>query len=189
MIGNLNHIAIAVPDLDAAIRQYQDIFGAFVTSPQDLPDHGVRVAMVKLPNTKIELITPLGENSPIHNFLQKHPLGGVHHLCYEVGDIQKARDQLVAAGFEIAGESEPKLGFHGHPVLFFHPKTCLGVLIELEEVSSTQIKSRVEVERIGPIHTVRKSLEQDFEGVDGIGIGIQVDFKNKTPKDNKEEED
>jgi methylmalonyl-CoA/ethylmalonyl-CoA epimerase len=189
MIGNLNHIAIAVPDLDAAIRQYKSTFGAFVTSPQDLPDHGVRVAMVNLPNTKIELITPLGENSPIQNFLEKHPLGGIHHLCYEVEDIQKARDQLTAAGLEVAGDSEPKPGFHGHPVLFFHPKSCFGVLIELEEVPAVDLKGRVEVQRIGPVHTFPQSSIPDLEGIEGIGIGIEVDFKRKTPPDNKEEED
>ncbi len=189
MIGNLNHIAIAVPDLDAAIHQYQVVFGAFVTSPQDLPDHGVRVAMVNLPNTKIELITPLGDNSPLQKFLQKNPLGGVHHLCYEVSDILKARDQLIAAGLEVAGDYDPKIGYHKHPVLFFHPKDCLGVLIELEEIPALKMKERVGIERIGPIHTISKTTAGSFQGVEGIGIGIEVDFKRKTPTDNKESED
>lgn len=187
MIGNLNHIAIAVPDLEAAIHLYQNVFGAFVTTPEDLPDHGVRVVMVNLPNTKIELITPLGDNSPLQGFLKKNPGGGLHHLCYEVPDILAARDQLLGAGLQIAGEETPKIGFHGHPVLFFHPKTTLGVLIELEEVSSLVAQGRVEVERIGPVHHTHKSRESSLEGVDGIGISVEVDFRHRTPKDNKED--
>lgn len=187
MIGNLNHVAMAVPDLEAAIKLYQDVFGAFVTTPEDLPDHGVRVAMVNLPNTKIELITPLGDKSPLEGFLKKNPGGGLHHLCYEVTDILKARDQLLDAGLQIAGEETPKPGFHGHPVLFFHPKTCLGVLIELEEVPAAVAQGRVEVERIGPVHHPHKSRESSLEGVDGIGIRVDVDFRHKTPKDNKED--
>ena len=188
MIGNLNHIAIAVPDLDEAIRQYQDIFGVFVTSPQDLPDHGVRVSVVNLPNTKIELMMPLGENSPIQGFLQKNPKGGLHHLCYEVPNILEARDKLLASGLEIAGDETPKIGFHGHPVLFFHPKTCFGVLIELEENPALQAQGRVEVTRIGPHHAPHKTTQNTLKGVDGIGISVEVDFRHPTPKDNKEEE-
>lgn len=188
MIGNLNHIAIAVPDLEAAIHQYQDVFGVFVTSPQDLPDHGVRVATVNLPNTKIELMMPLGDNSPIQGFLQKNPTGGIHHLCYEVPDILAARDQLFAAGITIAGDETPKIGYNGHPVLFFHPKTCLGALIELEENPALKNQGRVEVARIGPVHAPHKTTTDSLEGVDGIGIKVEVDFRHKTPNDNKEED-
>ena len=188
MIGNLNHVAIAVPDLDMAIRQYQDVFGAFVTSPQDLPFHGVRVAMVNLPNTKIQLITPLDDSSPLQKFLETHPQGGVHHLCYEVGDLAAARDKLLAAGLHPADEEKSKLGYDGNPTLFFNPKDCFGVLIELEEKPSLKRQERIGVNRIGPLLPSRKSSFESLEGMDGIGIGIEVDFKKKTPRDNKEEE-
>ncbi len=133
MIGRLNHVAIAVPDLQAAARLYRDTLGAKVGPPQDEPDHGVRVVFIDLPNTKIELLAPLGDNSPIAGFLQKSPAGGIHHLCYEVDDILTARDQLLAKGARILGTGEPKTGAHGKPVLFLHPKDFNGTLIELEE--------------------------------------------------------
>ncbi|MBY0501296.1 MAG: methylmalonyl-CoA epimerase [Alphaproteobacteria bacterium] len=188
MIGNLNHIAIAVPNLELAINQYQNVFGAFTSTPRDLTDHGVRIAMVKLPNTTIELITPLGENSPIQGFLDKHPQGGLHHLCYEVTDLAKAKDTLSVSKIQVIGDGEPKLGFHGNPVLFFNPKDCLGVLIELEEISVPKVQSRVEIDRIGPAHTFPQFSTDTMEGVEGIGIGINVDFKKPTPEDNKETE-
>jgi len=134
MIGRLNHVAIAVPDLDAAIAQYKDTLGADVDAPQDEPDHGVTVVFITLPNTKIELLYPLGESSPITGFLEKNPSGGIHHMCYEVDDILKARDQLQAQGARVLGSGEPKIGAHGKPVLFLHPKDFNGCLIELEEV-------------------------------------------------------
>ncbi len=133
MIGKLNHVAMAVPDLDAAIAQYRDVLGGEVSDPIDEPDHGVTVAFVNLPNTKIELLYPLGENSPIRGFLDKHPSGGMHHVCLEVEDILVARDQLVAQGARIIGSGEPKIGAHGKPVLFLHPKDFFGSLIELEQ--------------------------------------------------------
>ena len=131
MIGRLNHVAIAVPDLDAATRQYRDGLGAVVTPPQDLPDHGVTVVFVTLPNTKIELLAPLGATSPIRRFLDKSPAGGIHHLCYEVPDIAAARDQLQAQGARVLGDI--RIGAHGKPVLFLHPKDFNGTLIELEQ--------------------------------------------------------
>ena len=133
MIGRLNHVAIAVPDLDAAIRQYQNTLGAEVDAPQDEPDHGVTVVFITLPNTKIELLFPLGNNSPINGFLAKNPAGGIHHMCYEVVDILVARDQLQAAGARVLGSGEPKIGVHGKPALFLHPKDFNGCLIELEQ--------------------------------------------------------
>lgn len=187
MIGNLNHVAIAVPDLDAAIAQYQNVFGVFVTSPIDLPDHGVRVAIVKLSNTKVELITPLGENSPIQNFLVKHPQGGIHHLCYEVPDILQARDQLTANNIQVLGDGTPKNGYHGTPVLFFNPQDSMGTLIELEEVKSAKTQGRVEIGRISPSHGYRTSDPNSLEGVDGVGIRVEVDYKTTTPKDNMED--
>lgn len=187
MIGNLNHIAIAVPDIDIAIEQYQNTFGAFVTTPVDLPDHGVRVAIVNLPNTKVELITPLGDTSPIQNFLQKHPQGGIHHLCYEVPDILAARDQLIARQVQVIGDGTPKSGYHGNPVLFFTPQDCLGVLIELEQVSAIKTQGRVEIGRIGPGHTHHKTPEDSLEGMEGVGIRVEVDYKSPTPKDNLED--
>ena len=134
MIGRLNHVAIAVPDLDAAVALYRDALGADVGAPQDEPEHGVRVVFISLPNTKIELLHPLGEDSPIAGFLSRNPAGGIHHICYEVADIRAARDRLSAQGARVLGSGEPKIGAHGKPVLFLHPKDFNGTLIELEEV-------------------------------------------------------
>ena len=134
MIGRLNHVAIAVPDLMEAAAQYEQMLGASVGEPQDEPDHGVTVIFIELPNTKIELLHPLGENSPIRAFLEKNPSGGIHHVCYEVQDIIKARDHLNSEGARILGSGEPKIGAHGKPVLFLHPKDFTGTLIELEQV-------------------------------------------------------
>ncbi|MFQ6553947.1 methylmalonyl-CoA epimerase [Aestuariibius insulae] len=134
MIGRLNHVAIAVPDLEAAAAQYRGALGADVGAPQDEPDHGVTVIFIDLPNTKIELLYPLGEASPIQGFLDKNPSGGIHHICYEVDDIAAARDKLMADGARILGTGEPKIGAHGKPVLFLHPKDFNGCLIELEEI-------------------------------------------------------
>lgn len=134
MIGRLNHVAIAVPDLEAAMAQYRDTLGADVAPPQDEPDHGVTVVFITLPNTKIELLHPLGENSPIAGFLEKNPSGGIHHICYEVEDILTARDQLTEKGARVLGSGEPKIGAHGKPVLFLHPKDFTGTLVELEQV-------------------------------------------------------
>lgn len=133
MIGRLNHVAIAVPDLAAAVHTYREVLGARVSEPQDEPDHGVRVVFVDLPNSKIELLHPLGADSPIKGFLEKNPAGGIHHLCYEVADIAVARDRLVAEGARILGDGEPKIGAHGKPVLFLHPKDFCGTLVELEQ--------------------------------------------------------
>ena len=133
MIGRLNHVAIAVPDLAAATAQYRDVLGARVSEPLDQPAHGVTVVFVELPNTKIELLHPLGENSPIGNFLDRNAGGGVHHVCYEVDDILAARDRLVAEGARVLGDGEPKIGAHDKPVLFLHPKDFFGTLIELEQ--------------------------------------------------------
>ncbi len=134
MIGRLNHVAIAVPDLDAASARYRDTLGANVGAPRDQPEHGVTVVFIELANTKIELLGPLGENSPIRGFLERNPSGGIHHLCYEVDDILAARDRLRAAGALVLGSGEPKTGAHGKPVLFLHPKDFDGALIELEQV-------------------------------------------------------
>ncbi|HVL21360.1 MAG TPA: methylmalonyl-CoA epimerase [Amaricoccus sp.] len=133
MIGRLNHVAIAVPDLAAAAAQYRDTLGARVGEPQDEPDHGVTVVFIELPNTKIELLAPLGEASPIAGFLAKNPAGGIHHLCYEVEDIRAARDRLKAQGARVLGDGEPRIGAHGKPVLFLHPKDFTGTLVELEQ--------------------------------------------------------
>lgn len=133
MIGRLNHVAIAVPDLAAAAARYAGTLGATVGAPQDEPDHGVTVVFIDLPNTKIELLHPLGPNSPIQGFLDKNPSGGIHHLCYEVEDILAARDRLKAQGARILGNGEPKIGAHGRPVLFLHPKDFDGCLVELEQ--------------------------------------------------------
>lgn len=133
MIGRLNHVAIAVPDLAAASKLYRDTLGAKVSAPVDQPDHGVITVFIELPNTKIELLHPLGANSPIANFLTKNPGGGVHHVCYEVKDIYAARDKLKADGLRVLGDGEPKIGAHGKPVLFLHPKDFNGVLVEIEE--------------------------------------------------------
>lgn len=134
MIGRLNHVAIAVPDLAAATADYRDVLGAKVSAPQDLPEHGVTVVFVELPNTKIELLHPLGDNSPIQKFLDSNAAGGIHHLCYEVDDIYAARDRLKAAGKRVLGDGEPKIGAHGTPVLFLHPKDFNGTLVEIEQV-------------------------------------------------------
>ena len=133
MIGRLNHVAIAVPDLDAAVAQYRDALGASVGAPQDEPAHGVTVVFIDLPNTKIELLHPLGDSSPIRGFLDKNPGGGIHHICYEVADILAARDHLLAQGARVLGPAEPKIGAHGKPVLFLHPRDFMGCLIELEQ--------------------------------------------------------
>lgn len=135
MIGRLNHVAIAVPDLASAARLYRESFGASVSAPQALPEHGVRVVFAELPNTKVELLEPLGEASPIARFLAGNPAGGIHHLCYEVDDIRAARDRLLADGLRVLGGAEPQIGAHGLPVLFLHPKDALGTLIELEEIA------------------------------------------------------
>lgn len=134
MIGRLNHVAIAVPDLEAAAALYRDTLGAQVGAPQDEPAHGVRVVFIILPNTKIELLHPLGSNSPIRGFLDKNPAGGIHHVCYEVDDILAARDRLRAQGARVLGDGEPRIGAHGKPVLFLHPKDFTGTLVELEQV-------------------------------------------------------
>lgn len=134
MIGRLNHVAIAVPDLAAASDLYRGTLGARVSEPLDLPEHGVTTVFVTLPNTKLELLHPLGEGSPIAGFLARNPAGGIHHLCYEVDDIRAARDRLVADGARVLGDGEPRTGAHGKPVIFLHPKDFLGTLIELEQV-------------------------------------------------------
>jgi len=134
MIGRLNHVAIAVGNLDAAANQYRNALGAKVTAPQALPEHGVTVVFIELPNTKIELLEPLGEGSPIAKFLEKNADGGMHHVCYEVDDIIAARDKLKAEGARVLGDGNPKIGAHGKPVLFLHPKDFHGTLVELEQV-------------------------------------------------------
>ncbi|CAN7262839.1 methylmalonyl-CoA epimerase [Neorhizobium sp. LjRoot104] len=134
MLGRVNHIAIAVPDLAAATSTYRDTLGARVSQAQALPEHGVTVVFVELPNTKVELLEPLGANSPIVAFLEKNPSGGMHHICYEVEDIIAARDTLKAAGARVLGDGNPKTGAHGKPVLFLHPKDFNGTLVELEQV-------------------------------------------------------
>ncbi|MCC4245551.1 methylmalonyl-CoA epimerase [Stappia indica] len=134
MIGRLNHVAIAVPDLEAATATYRDTLGARVSQPQPEPDHGVTVVFIELPNTKIELLEALGDNSPINAFLERNPSGGIHHVCYEVEDILAARDRLVETGARVLGTGEPKIGAHGKPVLFLHPKDFNGTLVELEQV-------------------------------------------------------
>ena len=134
MIGRLNHVAIAVPDIAAAARQYRDTLGASISAIEDQPDHGVQTVFIELPNTKIELLGVLGEGSPIQAFLDKNPTGGMHHVCYEVDDIIVARDRLKAQGARVLGTGEPKIGAHGKPVLFLHPKDFAGTLVELEEV-------------------------------------------------------
>ena len=133
MLGRLNHVAIAVPDLAAAMRLYGETLGATISAPQALPEHGVTVVFVGLPNTRIELLEPLGADSPIAAFLERSPAGGIHHICYEVDDIIAARDRLTADGARVLGDGKPKIGAHGLPVLFLHPKDFCGTLIELEE--------------------------------------------------------
>lgn len=134
MIGKLNHVAIAVPNLKVGIEIYANTLGANVTEPMALPEHGVTVVFVELPNTKIELLEALGENSPIAAFIERNPAGGVHHICYEVEDILAARDQLIAKGARVLGDGEPKIGAHNKPVLFLHPKDFCGTLVELEQI-------------------------------------------------------
>ena len=136
MIGNINHIAIAVPDLETAAARWRDTLGADVSAPQSLPEHGVRIVFVTQPNSKVELMEPLGESSPIAAFLARNPDGGMHHICYEVSDIRAARDLLVDDGARVLGDGEPRTGAHGNPVLFLHPKDFCGTLIELEEVGA-----------------------------------------------------
>ncbi len=134
MIGRLNHVAIAVPDLAGASAVYRDTLGAELSEPIPVPGHGVTTVFVMLPNTKIELLEPLGEGSPIQAFLDRNPAGGMHHVCYEVADIAAARDRLVAEGARILGDGEPRPGAHGKAVLFLHPKDFCGTLVELEQV-------------------------------------------------------
>lgn len=136
MIGRLNHVAIVVPDLAAAAAMYKSTLGATVTEPVPLPDHGVTTVFVELPNTKIELLHPLGEDSPVQNFLNNNPSGGMHHVCYEVEDIHAAIDHLVEEGARVLGDGQPKTGAHGLPVVFLHPKDFCGTLVELEEVKA-----------------------------------------------------
>ena len=133
MIGALNHVAIAVPDLAAAAERYRGTFGADVSAPVDLPEHGVTTVFVSLANTKIELLHPLGAESPVAKFLERHPSGGIHHLCYEVNDIAAAMEKLAADGIRVLGNGQPSVGAHGKPVVFLHPADCFGTLIEIEE--------------------------------------------------------
>ena len=133
MIGRFNHVAIAVPDLAAATATYRDTLGAEVSAPLTQPEHGMTVVFVTLPNTKVELLEPLGADSPIAKFLERNPAGGVHHLCFEVDDIIAARDRLQAGGARVLGDGEPKTGAHGKPVIFLHPKDFCGTLVELEQ--------------------------------------------------------
>ena len=134
MIGKLNHIAIAVPDLTAAAALYRDTLGAKVSDPIDLPEHGVTTVFVELANSKIELIHPLGEDSTIENYLKRSPDGGMHHICFEVTDIIAARDQLKREGARVLGDGQPRIGAHGKSVLFLNPKDFCGTLIEIEQV-------------------------------------------------------
>jgi methylmalonyl-CoA/ethylmalonyl-CoA epimerase len=134
MIGRLNHIAVAVPDLEKATATYRDVLGAKVSAPLPQPLHGVTVVFIELPNSKVELLHPLGDKSPIKAFLEKNPAGGMHHMCFEVGDIIAARDKLKGEGARVLGDGEPKIGAHGNPVLFLHPKDFYGCLVELEQV-------------------------------------------------------
>jgi methylmalonyl-CoA/ethylmalonyl-CoA epimerase len=133
MIGRLNHVAVAVPRLSDAVKPYRELLGAKVSAPQILPEHGVTVVFVELPNTKIELIEPLGEGSPLAKFLERNPQGGTHHLCFEVEDILVARDRLKALGAHVLGDGEPRLGAHGKPVIFLSPRDFSGTLVELEQ--------------------------------------------------------
>lgn len=133
MIGRLNHVAIAVKDLTAATKMYRETLGAEVSDAVPQPEHGVTTVFIELPNTKIELLEPMGENSPIARFLERNPDGGVHHVCYEVADIREARDRMKAKGARVLGDGEPRIGAHGRPVLFLHPKDFFGTLVELEQ--------------------------------------------------------
>ena len=134
MIGNLNHIAIVVPDLGKAVAVYRDALGAKVSVPVDLPEHGVRVVFIELINAKIELLLPIGADSPIAKFLERNPDGGMHHICYEVEDLIDAKEKCISQGLRVLGSGEPKVGAHGKPVIFLHPKDLCGTLIELEQV-------------------------------------------------------
>ena len=174
MLNKLNHIAIAVPDLNAARTQYSNVFGVDVSDSKDLPDHGVTVVMVTLPNVRIELLHPLGENSPIQNFLRRNPLGGVHHMCFEVPNLLQARDQLIQNGIEAIGDGTPKTGYDGHPVLFFNPKNTQGTLIELKEVGFSH-------ERQASIESLDQNINQDLEPTGGITISYEGDFVGSTP--------
>jgi methylmalonyl-CoA/ethylmalonyl-CoA epimerase len=133
MIGRLNHVAIAVPDLERAAARYRDVLGATISAPLRLAEHGVEVIFVELPNSRIELMRPLDGSSPIARFLERHPDGGIHHLCYEVDDILAARTRLLAAGARLLGDGEPRIGAHGKPVVFVHPQDLCGTLVELEQ--------------------------------------------------------
>ena len=137
MIGRINHIAIAVPDVAAAARQWEIMLGARVSAPQTLPEHGVRIVFVTAPNGKVELMEPFGDTSPIASFLARNENGGMHHICYEVGDIVSASQLLQTAGARVLGDGSAKIGAHGNPVLFLHPKDFNGTLIELEQVADT----------------------------------------------------
>ena len=134
MIGKLNHVAIAVPDLEKATAVYRDVLGAKVSAPMPQPAHGVTVVFVELPNTKLELLLPLGDKSPIAGFLEKNPSGGIHHMCFEVNDLLGTRDELKAKGLRVLGDGEPKIGAHNKPVLFLHPKDFNGCLLELQQI-------------------------------------------------------
>ena len=136
MIGRLNHVAVVVPDLERAAAQYRTMLGAAVSDPQALPEHGVTVVFVSLPNSKLELMSPLGDASPVRSFLDRNPNGGMHHICFEVGDLRAARDQLLREGARVLGNGEPRIGAHGLPVLFLHPKDFCGTLIELEQAAT-----------------------------------------------------
>lgn len=133
MIGRLNHVAIAVGDIAKASKVYRDTLGAEVSAKVAQPDHGVSTVFITLPNTKIELLEPMGADSPIAKFLDRNPDGGIHHVCYEVPDIREARDKLKSQGARVLGDGEPKIGAHGKPVLFLHPKDFCGTLVELEQ--------------------------------------------------------
>jgi len=133
MIGRLNHVAVAVSDIAKASKVYRETLGAEVSAKVAQPDHGVSTVFITLPNTKIELLEPLGSDSPIAKFLERNPDGGIHHVCYEVPDIRVARDKLKAQGARVLGDGEPKIGAHGKPVLFLHPKDFCGTLVELEQ--------------------------------------------------------
>jgi methylmalonyl-CoA/ethylmalonyl-CoA epimerase len=144
MIGRINHIAIAVPDVEAAARQWETMLGATVSAPQTLPEHGVRIVFVTAPNGKVELMEPFGDASPIASFLARNENGGMHHICYEVGDIVLASQSLQTAGARVLGDGTAEIGAHGNPVLFLHPKDFNGTLIELEQVAGTNERRRVE---------------------------------------------
>ncbi len=175
MLNKLNHVAIAVPDLNAARDQYANAFGADVSDPKDLPDHGVTVVMVTLPNVRIELLHPLGDNSPIQNFLNRNPFGGVHHMCFEVPNLIQARDQLAQNGISVIGDGNPKTGYDGHAVLFFNPKNTQGTLIELKEVGMFQ-GGQVSIE------APDQNINQDLEPAGGIAISYEGDFVGTTPE-------